>query len=152
MLAAPRTATVRTLRDIHQRPVRQHSSFHWPHGMDFTTILPDHAHTCNFLAVDTSTVQVHCNFVLLHSNTPCFFRAHTIGVRSNSCNANGRLRSTSRRAALCCAQDLKPKTESCIVPWNRFVAVPVTLIVEQLEDVLTSCFKTEPAAHSHGDL
>ena len=88
VLAAPRTATVRTLRDIHQRPVRQHSSFHWPQGMDFTTILPDHAHTCNLLAVDTSPVQVHCNFVLLHSTPPCFFRAHTIGVRSNSCNAN----------------------------------------------------------------
>ena len=34
VLAAPRTTTARTLRDIHQEPVRQHSAFLWPwHGL-----------------------------------------------------------------------------------------------------------------------
>ena len=35
------------------------------------------------------------------------------------------------------------KTESCSVSWNRFLEVLVTLIVEHLVDVPTSCFKTE---------
>ena len=47
LLAAPRTTTARSLRGIQQRPVRQRSSFHW-YGMDFTRILPDRAHMCNF--------------------------------------------------------------------------------------------------------
>ena len=35
------------------------------------------------------------------------------------------------------------KTESCRKPRSRFLAVPVTLIVEQLVDVPTPCLKTE---------
>ena len=30
---------------------------------------------------------------------------------------------------------ISSQTETCIVPWNRFLAVPVTLVVEQLVEV-----------------
>ena len=57
VLAAPRTRTARTLRDIHQEPVRQHSVCLWSlHGL-YDYLAESSAHM-QFLAVDTSSTAI----------------------------------------------------------------------------------------------